>query len=346
MASIKRFHPGVYLQDALDAMEMRANEFSLRTGISERVLSSLINGKSNMSFDIAHKLADYFDTSIDFWTSLQNQYDLYLMESEEKKAIKEDWEIIKPFKKFLLKNKYIDETMDSETIVKNIRLTIGVNSLCELNKKSILASFKRQKSVDENVFAQNFWILLALKKAREHDVHNYDKKQLVARLPSIKKLILTKPNHFYPKLLEIFNECGVSFVFLPYLTKSNIYGVTKWLNSNDVMIAVSNRNQRADLFWFTLFHEISHLLMEHKREILCSIEGIDDKNADKMAKNLLIDQNNWNRFLAKNKFGLNEIKNFAYENDVLPCIVLGRLEKEKKIDYGKYEKYFNVIYDF
>ena len=51
---------------------------------------------------------------------------------------------------------------------------------------------------------------------------------------------------FYPKLVKMFNDAGISFVILPYLSKSNIYGVTKWLNRNSVMLSVSNRGEKAD----------------------------------------------------------------------------------------------------
>ena len=38
MANIRRFHPGMYIKEILEAMEMTAREFSARTGIYERTL--------------------------------------------------------------------------------------------------------------------------------------------------------------------------------------------------------------------------------------------------------------------------------------------------------------------
>ena len=57
---IKRYHPGIYLKEALEAMDMTAKEFSIRTGISERSLSSFMAGKTGISFELASKLGSFF----------------------------------------------------------------------------------------------------------------------------------------------------------------------------------------------------------------------------------------------------------------------------------------------
>jgi len=87
MANIRRFHPGMYIKEILEAMEMTAREFSARTGINERTLSTIINGNEDITFDIAYKLSLYFDNSVNYWTNLQNQYNLYTYEIESEKEL-------------------------------------------------------------------------------------------------------------------------------------------------------------------------------------------------------------------------------------------------------------------
>ena len=79
MANIRRFHPGIYIKETLEAMEMTAREFSARTGIYERTLSAIINGNEDITFDIAYK--------VNYWTNLQNQYNLYTYEIESEKEL-------------------------------------------------------------------------------------------------------------------------------------------------------------------------------------------------------------------------------------------------------------------
>ena len=162
----------------------------------------------------------------------------------------------------------------------------------------------------------------------------------------IRALTTSDPKHFYPRLQEIFADCGISFVVLPYLSKSNIYGVTKWFNKDNVMIAISNRGESADLFWFTIFHEISHVLMEHRREVLLNIKDYEDNEADKMATDFLIPAEKWNIFINNQNFTKESIEQFAAKIGILPRIVLGRLHKEipNMVPYGKYDKDFNTSY--
>lgn len=57
MVNIRRIHPEIYIKESLEAMEMTAKEFAARTDISESTLSSIINGESDITSDIAYKLS-------------------------------------------------------------------------------------------------------------------------------------------------------------------------------------------------------------------------------------------------------------------------------------------------
>ncbi len=347
MVNTRKFHPGEHLKDSLAALEMTAKEFSTRTGISERTISALINGNGDITFDIAYKLANFFDTSIDLWTNLQNQYNLYIKEQEYKLEIQKDWELIKPLKQYFIENTFINKTDDHETIVLKIRKLIGVNYLFLLDKQDSIICYKKINTpINENFFYKNFWIALALKEARKRSVKEFNKSNLLNYIPELRLLTLKDPQIFLPRLFEIFSECGISFVIVPYLPKSNIYGITKWLNKNNVIIAISNRGEKGDLFWFTIFHEIAHVLMEHKREALVNVDGIEDSIANEMAENMLIPLKKWNSFIKNNIFTIESIQEFSKEIEIHPCIILGRLHKElpTTIPYGKFDKFLGVSY--
>lgn len=347
MANIKSFHPGVYIKDALDAMEMTSKEFSVRTGISERVLSPIINGKGSITFEVAYKLSLFFDNSINYWTNLQNQYELYLREEKIQKTFDADLQLLKKIKKYLIENNYINEEDDSNTMVCKIRSLVGVNSLSLLSEKDSFICLKEQHTKNESdPFLQNFWIALALTEARKINTVAYNKNKLKESIKEIRTLTLTEPKYFYPRLQEIFKECGISFVLLPYLPKSNIYGATKWFSKENVMLAVSNRGESADLFWFTIFHEIAHVLMEHRRETLINFSSSEDDDADQIATDMLICKEKWNEFIDNAEFTVDSINEFAQKQGIHPCIVLGRLHKEKTnlVPYGQYDKHFHVSY--
>ena len=68
------------------------------------------------------------------------------------------------------------------------------------------------------------------------------------------------------------------------------------------------------------------------------------KEANRLSEELLIKRSDWNKFILNGVFTKESIERFAKKIVILPCIVLGRLHKEKIIPYGVYDKDFNVSY--
>ena len=80
---IVAFHPGYYIADIIDDMEISQNEFATRMGTTVETLSKLINGQANISNDLAKKLSVMIGTSVEVWQNLQNTYDQKLLEIQQ-----------------------------------------------------------------------------------------------------------------------------------------------------------------------------------------------------------------------------------------------------------------------
>lgn len=80
---IVAFHPGYYIADIIDDMEISQNEFATRMGTTVETLSKLINGQANISNDLAKKLSVMLGTSVKVWQNLQNTYDQKLLEIQQ-----------------------------------------------------------------------------------------------------------------------------------------------------------------------------------------------------------------------------------------------------------------------
>ena len=80
---IVAFHPGYYIADIIDDMEISQNEFAARMGTTAKTLSKLINGQANISNDLAKKLSVMLGTSVEVWQNLQNTYDQKLLEIQQ-----------------------------------------------------------------------------------------------------------------------------------------------------------------------------------------------------------------------------------------------------------------------
>ena len=86
------FHPGYYIADIIEDMEMSQAEFATRMGTTAKTLSCLLSGQANISNDLAKKLSVMLGTSVDVWLNLQTTYDQKLIEIQQAKDFGQVWE--------------------------------------------------------------------------------------------------------------------------------------------------------------------------------------------------------------------------------------------------------------
>ena len=67
---------------------------------------------------------------------------------------------------------------------------------------------------------------------------------------------------------------------MPEIDKTRICGVSRWLRSGHAMVAMSGRQKFIDIFWFTLLHELAHILLHQKRATYLELEGRNGGKAD------------------------------------------------------------------
>lgn len=84
---ITAFHPGYYVEEAIQDMNISQGEFAKRLGVSERTLSLFINGQIDISYNLARRLSMVLGTSIKFWFNLQRIYNKKLLEIIRAKPI-------------------------------------------------------------------------------------------------------------------------------------------------------------------------------------------------------------------------------------------------------------------
>jgi antitoxin HigA-1 len=74
-------HPGEIIKAlCLEPLGVSITEAAEALGVSRKTLSSIINGKSGISPEMAVRLSIAFDTSSESWLNQQTQYDLWQAE--------------------------------------------------------------------------------------------------------------------------------------------------------------------------------------------------------------------------------------------------------------------------
>ncbi len=72
-------HPGEVLKESyLEPLDLSVTEAAKRLGVARKTLSELINGKSDISVEMACKLSKACRTTAKFWLNMQINYDLWI----------------------------------------------------------------------------------------------------------------------------------------------------------------------------------------------------------------------------------------------------------------------------
>lgn len=74
-------HPGEIIKElCLEPLELSISEAAKALGVNQKKLSSIINGKTKISPEMAVRLSIAFDTTSESWLNQQMQYDLWQAE--------------------------------------------------------------------------------------------------------------------------------------------------------------------------------------------------------------------------------------------------------------------------
>ena len=144
------------------------------------------------------------------------------------------------------------------------------------------------------------------------------------------------PTVWQPKLVDLCASAGVAFVAVPEVTGARTNGAARWLTPKRGLIQLSVRGRWADMFWFSFFHEASHILDQTKRPIFLSgrtKDSPEERRADRFAQAFLIppDRAHELRWLGSAA----DVEAFATSVGVHPGIVVGRLHHEGLWDYSR-----------
>lgn len=340
------FHPGYYIKDMIEDMEISQDEFAKRLGVSGKTVSKLINGKINLSNDVALQLSTMFGTSTEMWLNLQQSYDIKCLEIEKYQQLDSEKELLKLIDyKYFVNLGFVENTRDTLEKIKNLCAFFKISKLSILLREDLLVNYRScSDSLNEkNIVNSKAWLQTAINIGKDMEVEPFNKSKLQKYIPEIREMTLQSPKVFLPRLKEIFNECGVSFVLLPHLKNSGINGAVTWINNQKAVLAINDRRSFADTFWFSLFHEIKHVLQEKLKLTLISfssskmeqIDKILEDDADLFSQETLIPTKDYKFFVATSNFSEYQVKQFAEKVKIHPGIVVGRLQKDKYVDYSR-----------
>lgn len=336
---------GSYLKDYLEYNNISQSEFALRLGITQKHMNEILAGKQNITLNMAGSIERLTNIPSSFIISIENKREL-IKELLDKYESEDNLEqIIK--KNFcyneLKKNEWVlfkDETNVFQSCI-DILNFLNVKNFDAFEKLKNYTLFKKTGN-DYNKLA--LWIAHCDKLIVNQKVGNYDSDRF-SNL--INELLVEsyKKDIDINSITNILNKYGIFFVCEKALPGTKVRGCFKVKGKTPTIYVTKNYSAK-DSFYFELFHELGHCKSDYSiAQSKTIIDGDEyrEKRADEFAIKTMISDSNWNEII---KLNLNEkdILNYSRKNKISMSFIVGRLAKEKHINYNSnfYNKYKNM----
>ena len=180
---------------------------------------------------------------------------------------------------------------------------------------------------------------------------NYNKQNLEKIFEQLSTYTIeeTGINQFIKEL----EAAGVIFFVLPHLQKTYLDGAAFFSGKNPVIV-YTGRYKRIDNFWFTVVHEIAHILNHLDDEtpfVLDNFKAGDVSKMETEANMLAAEKLKHTQIIdyLESYLGylpVSRVEECAAEYKIHPSIIIGKLAHEKKISYSNQSLYNDNVLKF
>ncbi|MFZ5705312.1 MAG: ImmA/IrrE family metallo-endopeptidase [Pseudomonadota bacterium] len=192
------------------------------------------------------------------------------------------------------------------------------------------ARFRRSLAFTQHDGATSMWLREGELDANLRETATWSRDALQARLNDIRALSkISKPSRFMPALVKVMADAGVALVVVRAPKGCRASGASRMISPDKAMILMSFRHRADDHFWFTLFHEIGHLLL-HEASSFVDSEGTDgddpyEEEANDFAASMIVPKEREAELMSLRPHE-ESIRRFAVSLGVAPGLVLGQLQ--------------------
>lgn len=323
--------PGSTLREVIDSMGMSQTELAMRMGLTVQTISRILSGEQPLSYETANLLELVTGVSAKFWNNLEAQYREQVTKI---KALEEQQQELKWLKtiptKQLISRGFIKHSDEKSVLLRETLAFYGVGSAHAWGRiwEKPAAAARRSQCFETCPGPASAWLRIGEIQAGLVECAPYDKALFRNALLKVRSLTREVPEVFVQKLKDLCSEAGVALALVPEMKNVPWNGASKWLTSKKPMILLSLRGKGEDKFWFSFFHEASHILNDSKKSIRINDGSSDDPaevRANNFAAEILIPQAKYNKRISRAR-SKREICQIAKELDIAPGIVAGRYQ--------------------
>lgn len=334
---------GDFIAEWMEDEGINAAELARRLGTSRKHVSELLSGKAPLSHEVALDLERVTGVPARLWNLYEAGYRGDLARRSSDQELAGQYEQAKAFPLAYLR-KYGFVTASARDHAGTVRELLGILGVADFDAfwetwRAGSIAYRRSASARENVPGLATWLAIAEQEVdKRGDVPEFDRAGLEQLVPALRSLTAhDDPVGAVKTAVAELHDVGVLLCFVPAIPGLGLHGATRWINGNP-LIQLSLLWRTDDQLWFTLFHELGHVLLHGDKDLYLNGEhSTPEDEANTWASDLLIPP-----AIAA---GLPRERNvaavvtIAAQLGIAPSIVLGRIQRETK-DYawGKHLK--------
>ena len=341
-------HPGETIAEVLEARGITQAELASRTGVSAAYISNVIAGKKGVSAKFAMGLEYALGVPKSFWLNLQANYEAELLEVNEEQTITEAErkvrEDLKDIVKYLRQIGRMPAREGKDDSIISLRKALQISDIANLKEMIPMGAFRMAVNTRVNDNVLGAWIRLCQLAENNKSISTkFSKNSTHDLINEIKNVMCKKNTNIQSDLKEVMQKYGIDFSVVKNFRGAPVQGYISQRPDGVYQMALTIRGAFADIFWFSLFHEIGHIV---NGDIGRNLKFLDDGSnqeqelkADLFASNMLLSPESYKVFIQEKDFSIGAICKYAKSQNVMPYIVIGRLQKEQYLDYRTYSDY-------
>lgn len=324
-------------------------QLSQLMGINKDTFNRILNGESKKVDLISIiKISNFLDLRIEdtvkvYVSSLKTESISEIEDNRKANFIVRNFDLDS-----LKKIGFIKSKTDFKAIESRIVNFFRIPSIFDYNTYVASPLFSKGKRADSDLM-NNFWLKSAYQNLEDiNNPNDFDIEELKKILPKIRPYTRIERNGLLTVIRALY-IVGVTVIVQKYVTKTSIKGATLLVNDKPCIV-LTDYYGKYDMLWFTLFHELCHILydMEDLKKNRYHLSGspdlllLNEDRANHFARTMLFSDEKMS-FIKPNIKNAFVVSEYAKENNVHPSIIYGfylhdNPEKRKTL-YPKFSRF-------
>lgn len=252
----------------------------------------------------------------------------------------------------LKKSGFITSTQDYDAIEQRINTFFGLDSLFHFKQEvgNILFSRTKKRSEDKT---REFWVRCAFFQFEKISNPNEFDPQLVERFATKVRLHTRNEKTGFLAVARALYSLGVTVIVQSYLSGIQVRGATFAVNGKPCIV-VTDYRKSYDTLWFSLMHELAHVLFDFEdikamkyhlsdqsQDLFVTTE--QEETADYFARQLLVPEEKL-KYISPFIDTPTMVEDYASQIGVHPALIYGFYCWDRsKQDTGVYARYAKFI---